>query len=102
KWLEQIREIGRDQDEWYCLRAFVPGRTLAERLEQGALSLAETFAVGRCLLTALRESHAQGLRHQNLKPSNLIVNAEAPVTQATLVDGGMWTGGQSNPENWVQ
>ncbi len=93
-WLAPLREIGRSRDCWYCIRNFVPGRTLESRLRESALSATETLAVGRCLLTAVQNLHSQGLLHRNIKPSNLIVNIGQTIDGATLVDGGLWDGGQ--------
>jgi len=93
-WLEPLREIDRDRESWYCIRGFVPGRTLEARLRDGALSVAETLAVGRCLLTALQNLHGHRTLHGNIKPANLIVNIGKIVDRATLVDGGLWDGGQ--------
>src|SRR5690349_20268990 len=52
---------------------FVPGVPLRDRLIERPLSLAEALAVGRCVTTALRDLHAQGILHRNLKPSNIIL-----------------------------
>lgn len=92
--LAPLREIIRTGDSWYCLRDYVPGRTLESTLREGALDIPETLAVARCLLTAVHNLHSRGELHGNIKPSNLIVNAEGLVDSATLVDGGMQVGGQ--------
>jgi hypothetical protein len=41
--LEPIREIGKHADWWYCIRSFIPGRTLATRLAESRLSVNERF-----------------------------------------------------------
>ena len=96
EWLAPLREIRRSRDCWYCIRNYAEGVTLQSRLRDAALSVAETLNVGRCLLRGLRELHAHGGLHGNIKPSNLIVNPSGPCETATLVDGGLWDGGQTD------
>jgi len=91
--LESFREIGQGDEHWYCVRRFVPGRPLSERLRESPLSVAELLAVGRCLLSATHNLHSRGVLHGNIKPSNLIVSKEKILSTATLVDGGLWNAG---------
>lgn len=92
--LAPLRDIVRSGDCWYCIRDYIPGQPMEARLREGALDVTETLAVGRCLLTAIQHLHARGELHGNIKPSNLIVNAEGTIHTATLVDGGLRDGGQ--------
>lgn len=85
-----ICEIGRGVEWWYRVRGFVPGETLAERLRDGTLNVAESLAVARSLLTSLEPLHERAVLHQNIKPSNLIVDSTGPVRRALVVDGGLW------------
>ena len=110
--LASLREIGRGVDHWYCIRNFVPGQTLAARLVDGPLNIADALDVARCLLTALQVLHGQAVLHRNIKPSNLIVAAEqggsasggpgagsrfSTAGQVVLVDSGFWKGGAIEP-----
>lgn len=99
QWLQPLRRLARDDDFWYCVRAFVPGRTLTDRLCEGPLNIGETLTVGRCVLSALQTLHSKGVLHRNLKPSNIIVNEGETIEQATLVDGGLWQGGGLEPQS---
>ena len=92
--LEPIREIGRDRNWWYCVRAFVEGQALQSRLNVGPLSVAETIAVGRSLAKALHNLHSRGGLHGNIKPSNLIVDFEESIHSSILVDGCLWSDGE--------
>ncbi|MBZ0111909.1 MAG: serine/threonine protein kinase [Thermoanaerobaculia bacterium] len=53
----------------------VDGPTLAERLEEGALSLDETLGIARQITEALEAAHEKGIVHRDLKPQNI----KAPV-----------------------
>ena len=52
---------------------FVAGRTLADLAAQGPLPLDTILDVGRQVADALVAAHAQGLVHQDIKPSNVMV-----------------------------
>ena len=84
--LASLREIGRGADYWYCIRSFVPGQTLAARLQEGPLSLVEALHVGRCLLTAIQALHGHAVLHRNIKPANLIIADSLP--RETVEKGG--------------
>ena len=48
----------------------------------------ETLAVGRALLSALRDLHAHRVLHRRVRPTNIIVSEDGPLVTATLVDFG--------------
>lgn len=49
----------------------VEGPTLADRLEQGSLSLDESLSIARQIAEALEEAHERGVIHRDLKPQNI-------------------------------
>jgi len=49
----------------------VEGPTLADRLQKGALPLAESLRVARQIAEALGEAHEKGIVHRDLKPGNV-------------------------------
>ncbi len=57
----------------------VEGPTLAERLEQGSLSLHESLLVARQIAEALEEAHEKGIIHRDLKPQNIKASIEGKV-----------------------
>jgi len=57
----------------------VPGETLSERLAHGALSLAESLALGRQISEALEAAHEVGVIHRDLKPSNIKVTPNGKI-----------------------
>lgn len=65
---------------------FVEGPTLLERLhEKGPLSSSTAMRLARDLAEALRDLHAAGIIHRDVKPSNVILGD----TGAVLVDLGV-------------
>jgi len=57
----------------------VEGPTLAERLEQGSLTLNESLLVARQIAEALEEAHEKGIIHRDLKPQNIKASIEGKV-----------------------
>ena len=76
---------------FYLAMPLVAGRTLAQRLREGRLSVTETLHVSADLLAALATVHAQGVLHRDIKPSNVMIDdvGGAPVQHATLIDFGL-------------
>ena len=66
------------------VRPYVPGITLRERLLKARLEPQEALNVGLCLFSALKEVHAYGVLHRDIRPANVIVNDESPLTSAVL------------------
>ena len=57
----------------------VPGPTLADRLESGPLSLAESLSFALQIAQALEEAHDKGIIHRDLKPQNIKASSEGKV-----------------------
>jgi tetratricopeptide (TPR) repeat protein len=64
---------------------FVPGETLAARLEREPLPAAEVLAIGRDILQALAAAHASHFVHRDVKPSNIFLSG----SRALLGDFGI-------------
>ncbi len=54
----------------------VEGPTLAERLESGAFSIAESLSTALQIAQALEEAHDKGIVHRDLKPQNVKASSE--------------------------
>jgi serine/threonine protein kinase/tetratricopeptide (TPR) repeat protein len=65
---------------------YVEGDTLAARLQQGTLPVAEAIEVSWQLADALAAAHAQGVIHRDLKPSNVVLG---PDGRAKVLDFGI-------------
>lgn len=88
-WLSGVLETGQEADRLYVVRSYVPGISLRQRLLRGPLNPEDAVTVGRCLFAALQEAHEHGVRHHNIRHTNVIVNEGSPVSTAVLVDFGL-------------
>ncbi len=57
----------------------VEGDTLADRLDRGAVPVAEAMQIARQLVEALDAAHERGIIHRDLKPANIKVTHEGIV-----------------------
>ncbi len=71
----QIYDYGHaDDGTFYYVMKFLPGLTLQQLVErEGPLSAGRTIRILRQLCGALREAHAAGLIHCDVKPGNTII-----------------------------
>ena len=87
-WFAPVLYAGRENNCFWLVSRYVPGRSLRQRLLTGKLDLHEVLALGQGLLSALRDLHSHQILHRSIRPTNLIVDHEVPVTGAVLVDFG--------------
>ncbi len=78
-----LYEAGRDEDAVYLVSELVRGRTLADLVEDGALSDRDILRIGAALCDALDHAHARGVVHRDVKPANIMV-PERPSGEAGL------------------
>jgi len=73
----RTHDLGEANGLYFITMEFVEGTTLEELLtRRGALPLDVTLTVGRQLCRALEVAHAQGVVHRDIKPQNLVVDAQ--------------------------
>ncbi len=80
-----LYDIGHEDGVDYLVMEFIDGETLADRLNNGALSIDETLTIGIQIADALEKAHRQGIIHRDLKPGNIMLTASG----AKLLDFGL-------------
>lgn len=82
----QLLDVRADATPPYYVMAYAPGGSLAGRLEKGQpLPLVEALVILRQVAEALAYVHAKGVRHCDLKPGNVLLDA---IGRAWLADFG--------------
>jgi len=71
----QLRDVEPDADPPYYVMTYAEGGSLADRLKRGPLSVAEALRIGTEVARALAYVHAKGVRHCDLKPGNILLDA---------------------------
>lgn len=89
KHLVPILDAGEADGRPYLAVAFVDGRTLEERLEDGPMPLQEILRLAAGVGAGLDALHEHGLVHRDIKPSNIMLNQEG---SALLTDFGLAKG----------
>ncbi|NGN62743.1 protein kinase [Streptomyces sp. A7024] len=83
--IHHVVDDGEAAYPWLVME-LVPGRSLAERLADGALPPTEAARIGRQVLAGLRTAHAAGICHRDVKPANVMLR---PDGAAVLTDFGI-------------
>lgn len=81
-----IYDVGSYKGAPYVALEYLPGETLAERIERQAPSLRESLRMGLAIAEALAEAHRHGIVHRDLKPHNMLI---PPDGRLRLFDFGL-------------
>jgi hypothetical protein len=82
----QLVDVEPDADPPYYVMGYAPGGSLAQRLKGGRpLPLPEALRLFRQVAEALAYVHAKGIRHCDLKPGNVLLDARG---RALVADFG--------------
>jgi serine/threonine-protein kinase len=82
--LVRVYDFSDEAERPYLVMQFVPGETLASRLERG--DRVECHQLAAELLDALSHIHEVGILHRDVKPSNIVIE---PDGTAKLIDFGI-------------
>lgn len=103
-----IFEFGAVGKTHFLVTEFVDGLSLRQRVEAGALPIAEALDVGVQIASALRTAHDAGIIHRDIKPDNVMLRTDGYVKVldfglAKLSEPGAIRGGSvSDPEAQTQ
>ncbi len=76
----RVMDIGCDEGAYYMVMEYVEGRTLKALIEEkGQLSEEETIGFAIQVCDALEAAHKEGIIHRDIKPQNILVDAEGNV-----------------------
>jgi hypothetical protein len=70
-----LKDVVADADPPYYVMSYAEGGSLAQRLEKGPMPLTESLRIFREVVQALAYVHAHGVRHCDLKPGNILLDA---------------------------
>jgi tRNA A-37 threonylcarbamoyl transferase component Bud32 len=71
-----VHEVDEVDGQPYFSMEFVPGTTLAKRLQQGPLAPREAALCMATICEAVHKAHEQGILHRDLKPSNVMIDED--------------------------
>ena len=78
--------IFQDHGTYYLAMEYLPGGSLADRLERGPLAVDRAAGIAADLCAALHYAHERGVVHCDIKPANVLFDEAG---QAQLVDFGI-------------
>jgi TolB-like protein/Tfp pilus assembly protein PilF/predicted Ser/Thr protein kinase len=83
-----VYAVGQDAGRTFIAMQWVEGEPLSAHIKRGPLGLADALKITIQVAEALREAHAHGVVHRDLKPGNVMLDARG---DAKLLDFGLAT-----------
>ena len=72
-----VHDVGRTDDgRCYVVSKYIEGNNLAERLKQARPSFRESAGLASVVAEALHHAHSRGLVHRDVKPANILIDAQ--------------------------
>jgi len=81
-----VYDFGEEEGQPYIVMRYMPGGTLAERITNRPMPLADAVPILQRLAEGLDAAHRRGIIHRDLKPRNVLFDDEG---QAFLSDFGL-------------
>lgn len=67
-----VYDFGEDSSQPYLVMRYMTGGSLASKLSDGPMSVADSAAIMMRVSAALDEAHKRGITHRDLKPGNIL------------------------------
>jgi tRNA A-37 threonylcarbamoyl transferase component Bud32/tetratricopeptide (TPR) repeat protein len=84
-----VHDFGISQGQPYFVMDLFEGKSLADKLKGGQLSLEEALPLFMQICDAMEHAHNQGLIHRDLKPSNLVILEGPDSCEVKVLDFGL-------------
>lgn len=81
-----IHEIGEADGQPYIAMSFIEGKTLRDRLADGAMSITDVVGIAAQVADGLSVAHEKGITHRDIKPENIMINTRG---QVKIMDFGL-------------
>ncbi len=72
-------DLGSHGDDHFLTMEYVDGRSLAQQLDDGPVSVDEALRIARAIAAGLAAAHASAVMHRDLKPDNVLVGRDARI-----------------------
>jgi len=81
-----VHDFGEENEQPYLVMRYMTGGSLADRLEDGPITVSEVTAILQRVGAALDRAHSRGIIHRDLKPGNILFDEDG---DAFLSDFGI-------------
>ncbi len=76
----EVYDVGETEDHRsFMAMELLEGRSLGDRIKEGAMSPQESYPIVRQVAESLAEAHAKGVIHRDLKPDNIFLTLKSGV-----------------------
>jgi eukaryotic-like serine/threonine-protein kinase len=85
-----VHDVGETDDgRPYLVLTYADGGSLADRIKAGPLEIANVVEIVLQVGNGLRQLHARGVLHRDVKPANVLFRSDPPSERAMLGDLGL-------------